>query len=584
MNHDVTQNWLELQCKMILGVNQGIVVIPDFDKKGSKTIANWPDGKSSCLKLEGAARHVFEKRTFIQESAENDGGTDRIACPIIINDQLSGVVAIEIEHRSDPQRQAALEMLSWGSTLLKVLLQYVPPKGATYLPRMLDLFAHSLEKEDFQITANVITSELSRDLGCERVSLSMLHGHESEICALSQSADFSKKQNLLRAIAAAMDEAVDQCIQIVYPPPEDQTLIVQAHHRLETSFGSRHICTMPLLYNGKIIGTLCLERKADKTFNEEDKLYCKHLSFLIGPILYLKWYKDRPLSQRFFTWSQELGHMLFGASNLPFKIIAILLATLLSVLATITTDFRITADATLEGSIQRALVAPQDGFLADVNALPGDIVKKDEVLAILDDRDLNIELVKWGSQTEQLKKEYMQAMAKHDRAAAAVFKARIAQSQATVDLVTEKLSRTRVSAPFDGIVVSGDLSQSLGAPVEQGQILYKIAPLDDYRVILNVDEQDINYVQPNQRAILNLTSLPTSPVDLIIRNITPVSKADEGRNYFQVEAELQAIPGNLRPGMSGIAKITIDRSHSVLWIWTYRLFNNLRLWYWKWSL
>jgi hypothetical protein len=41
------------------------------------------------------------------------------------------------------------------------------------------------------------------------------------------------------------------------------------------------------------------------------------------------------------------------------------------------------------------------------------------------------------------------------------------------------------------VVVKGDLSQSLGAAVERGNVLFELAPLDSYRVIMKVDERDI---------------------------------------------------------------------------------------------
>ena len=41
-------------------------------------------------------------------------------------------------------------------------------------------------------------------------------------------------------------------------------------------------------------------------------------------------------------------------------------------------------------------------------------------------------------------------------------------------LIDAQLSRTRIVAPFDAIVVKGDLSQSLGAPVERGNVLFEL--------------------------------------------------------------------------------------------------------------
>ena len=69
------------------------------------------------------------------------------------------------------------------------------------------------------------------------------------------------------------------------------------------------------------------------------------------------------------------------------------------------------------------------------------------------------------------------------------------QADAQVALIEKQLSRVQVAAPFDAVVVSGDLSQSLGVPVERGDVLFELAPLRGYRVILEVEERDIGQLQ-----------------------------------------------------------------------------------------
>ena len=67
----------------------------------------------------------------------------------------------------------------------------------------------------------------------------------------------------------------------------------------------------------------------------------------------------------------------------------------------------------------------------------------------------------------------------------------------------------------------------------------------------------------------------------IVKQITPVSTAREGRNYFRVEADLQGSRERLRPGMEGVGKIEIDRRR-LIWIWTHQVIDWLRLKLWSW--
>ena len=56
--------------------------------------------------------------------------------------------------------------------------------------------------------------------------------------------------------------------------------------------------------------------------------------------------------------------------------------------------------------------------------------------------------------------------------------------------------------------------------------------------------------------------------------------AEEGRNYFRVEAVLEEPSEALRPGMAGIAKIDAGRRR-LLWIWTHEMLDWLRLSTWS---
>jgi multidrug efflux pump subunit AcrA (membrane-fusion protein) len=121
----------------------------------------------------------------------------------------------------------------------------------------------------------------------------------------------------------------------------------------------------------------------------------------------------------------------------------------------------------------------------------------------------------------------------------------------------------------------------LGTPVELGKVLFQIAPLDDYRVILQVEERDIAHLVTGQRGELTLAGIPNQHMDFSVEQITPVSTSQEGRNYFRVEAHLFSPSERVRPGMEGVGKV-IAGERKLIWIWTHNLINWLRLSAWKW--
>jgi multidrug efflux pump subunit AcrA (membrane-fusion protein) len=130
-------------------------------------------------------------------------------------------------------------------------------------------------------------------------------------------------------------------------------------------------------------------------------------------------------------------------------------------------------------------------------------------------------------------------------------------------------------------VISGDLSQSIGAPVRRGDTLFELAPLNDYRVELAVPEQQVASVQPGQHGSLVVASLPDQSFGFTVERTTPVASSHDGRMVFQVDAKLDDQSHRLRPGMEGVGKIDAGRARLV-WIWTRSLLDWARLAAWQW--
>lgn len=111
--------------------------------------------------------------------------------------------------------------------------------------------------------------------------------------------------------------------------------------------------------------------------------------------------------------------------------------------------------------------------------------------------------------------------------------------------------------------------------------MYKVSPLDHYRVLLDVDESDVAELSVGMKGELTLSAAAEDSFEIVVDKITPVSEAGDGANYFQVEASLVETPQFLRPGMQGVSKIEIGERR-LLWVWTHKLVDWLRLKLWAW--
>ena len=399
--------------------------------------------------------------------------------------------------------------------------------------------------------------------------------------AVSHSAQVDRRSTLLRQIATAMEEAIDQDATVVYPPIRDgPPLISFAQEVLAGATGT--VCTTPLLSGSETVGALTLEYGAEETFDSATVELCESLGALLGPVLELKREQDRSLPR--VLWDAGLRALggLFGPRHLVTKLGALTVAIAMAIALTTTVEYRVHAPATLEPTRMRVVAAPQSGFIETADVRAGDEVAAGQVLATLEREELELERRQLESERERYKKEQRAALAEADRSRSAIASARTAQADARLELIAQRLARTRIVAPYDAVVVSGDLSQSLGAPVEDGQVLFQVAPRDGYRVRLEVDERDIAELTPGQAGALALTGLPESRVPLKVERILPVSSPGDGRNSFTVEASLDGELEVLRPGMSGVAKIGVGE-RKLWWVWTHTLVDWLRLQLWSWT-
>jgi len=583
--------WLEFQCALLGdGVLCGVVVLGTPDHGPFSPVAVYPTGSLGSPILISAIESAADKRQIVRAGGIRPATGDRdrvkvdaLAYPLVVDGQICGAVGIEFEQASREQQSEVVEQLRWGSAWMEAFIRRSRMTSGDRLVTVIKLITTSLHHDRFQMAATAVTTELAGILECERVSIGFLRGQHAKVRAVSHSANIAAKANIIRAIEAAMDEAIDQQATIVHPPANDgPPQVVRAHEALVETYDAGHICTIPMAEGEKILGALVLERSSSEPFDPRTVQLAEHVAALVGPLLDMKRKDDRLLVLK--AWDSFVGfwRKLIGPRRTGLKLITGAVVAVILFLTLVDGEFRVTADARLEGSVQRAISAPLAGYIANANFRAGDIVREGDVLVSLDERDLYLERLKVGSQRAQYRSEYAQAVANHDRAQAAVLGAQVEQAEAQLNLIDEQLSRIRVAAPFDGVVVTGDLSQSLGAPVERGDILFEVAPLDDYRIILQVEERDVGEVSENQTGDLVLSSMPDEPLPIRITRVTPVATSEEGTNFFRVEAELtQPAPGLLRPGMEGVGKIGIDE-RKFAWIWTYKIAHWIRMFFWSW--
>ncbi len=580
---ELAQSWLEQQCNLIQGACRGLVMLGVNDNGQMADVARWPAETTVSAALHVAARRAaVQSRTVVEQGAavKTPGSQTScvIACPLASKGKVLGVVAIEVEAQSARQHDEVMSLLHAGSVFFEMLLTQQQDENRDQLMRILELVSLTLDQPNFQSAATSLATRLANELCCSRVSIGFMRGRFVTVRALSHSARQGVKTSLLRVISAAMEEAIDQDTTLVYPNKEHINI---AHRKLVEHNRVVSVCTIPLVNNNVISGAITFERNNAVPFDTETVDLYTHVASLVGPILELKRANDCWPIVQLLGSAGGFMKKLFGPHHVAIKAATLSLLLMAVYMGIVTSTYRVTATATLEGSIQRAIVAPIDGFILESNVRAGDIVQAGQLMGALDDNELKLEQQQLSSEKARYSREYRSAMAEHDRAQVTILSARIKQSDARLQLINKQLERMQILSPFSGVVVSGDLSQSFGSPVSRGDVLFEVAPLEDYRLILSVDERDMPDISLQQQGRLKLSGLPGDALDFSVSRITPVSESSDGANYYRIEAQLDDPPMLLRPGMEGIGKIEIGERR-LLWVWTHRMVDWLQLKAWSW--
>jgi multidrug efflux pump subunit AcrA (membrane-fusion protein) len=590
---DYCHSWIKAQCALITNACQCVLFLADAKTGAFSPVSKWPDSGQDPERLsEIAERVIAEKCGLLLEltpSGDVQGSTGLsygLGYPFFIDGKLQGLIALEALADNQGQLATAMAQLQWGSGWLELLFRRRQTQEGERLLKNLraavDLMALVLSETSFKGAAMAFVTQLALVLECERVSLAFIKNNHSHIQAVSHSAQIEQRMNLNRAIELAMDESIIQRKEILYPvPPDRGMIIVRNHEQLARQYGAGCILTIPFYGEGKYYGALTIERPDNRQFSDDEIEMSHSIGALIFPVLESKRRNDRNLVFKAFDSLKTQSSRFIGEGYAGRKALLILVLILVGFFSFKMWDYRVSGNTTLEGKVRRSIVAPLEGYVNEAFVRAGDTVEEGAVMCTLDDRDLRLERLNLISKQNQYQKQYQESVAGHKRADSEIIKAQLDQAAAQLELVESELKRTRITAPFKGIVLSGDLSQRLGGSTEKGEVLFEIAPLESYRIILEIDERHIADVKPGQQGRVILSSLSDEGFGFVVEKITPISNAKEGKNYFRVEAALKDASERLRPGMTGVGKIYVGR-RKLIDVLTGDLRDWVRLKVWSW--
>ncbi|MBK8858419.1 MAG: efflux RND transporter periplasmic adaptor subunit [Opitutaceae bacterium] len=444
---------------------------------------------------------------------------------------------------------------------------------------VLDLVALLNRTRRFMEAAMALCNELSARQRCDRVSLGWERNGYVRIRAMSHTDKFERKMEAVQAMEAAMEESLDQGEAIIWPAPPGEEQITRDHEKFSTVQGSRYLCSVPLRLGDRPVGVLMFERQ-DEAFEEDEVRDLLIAADLSAPRMAELDRHDRWFGARWATEFREQVERLSGPRHTWSKVIAAAVTVLLAVLLLGRTTHRVEAPFTLRAEKVSYLTAPFNGFIGEVSAEPGASLKQGDRLLSLDTRDLLLEEAAALADRDRYEREAEKAQAENTLAEMRIAQAQAEQARVRLQMVRNRLSLSVLSAPHDGYVVEGDLKQRIGAPVRQGDVLFRVSDLATAYVEARVSERDVQEVRVGAKAEIAFASQPKLKFPVRVQLLEPVAVSDNAGNVFIVRCVLDTRQGDWwRPGMTGLAKIEGERQ-TFFWILFRRTVDYLRLQFW----
>jgi len=446
------------------------------------------------------------------------------------------------------------------------------------------------DHDRFAAAAMAMCNEVAARWGCTRVGLGFLAGRYVRLRALSHTEKFSRKMALVQQVEAAMEECLDQDLEVVHPADADQPTISRAAAELSARHGPSAVLSLPLRRGGQPVAVLTAERPPDAPFSADPIESLRLTCDLCAPRLVNLHERARWFGATAAAKLRQAAAAVVGPRHTWVKlgVAAGLAAVLFLVFAQ--GDYQAEASCVLEATQRQVVPAPFDGYLKSVAVRPGSPVQAGQtVLGELGTTELRLELAAARAERAGYLKQADAALRDGKTVEAQIARAQADGLAAKVRLLEHRIAQARLVAPISGQVVAGDLERRIGAPVQTGDVLFEIAPIESLRAELLVPEDRVADVVAARAAAeragtplrgeLATASYPDRRIGFVIERINPVAEVVDQRNVFRARVRLARSEPWMRPGMEGLAKVTIDRRRYA-WIWTRPLVNWLRMKLW----
>ncbi|MEO0653013.1 MAG: HlyD family efflux transporter periplasmic adaptor subunit, partial [Planctomycetota bacterium] len=203
----------------------------------------------------------------------------------------------------------------------------------------------------------------------------------------------------------------------------------------------------------------------------------------------------------------------------------------------------------------RHFAAPFDGRLRSAPAVSGSLVRKGEVLATLDSSFQELELAQVEAQLASNQVDLLAAMAIDDGLTSRRLELEREGLEARASLIRQQIDNAELRAPFDGVVLTGDVRDRVGDTLTRGEPLFDLAPAGQVWVELEISERAALEVEMHLQGTFAPRARPELHLPVEVVHVGAALEASASGPVLRSKAELQEIADWLRPGMRGTVRL-----------------------------
>jgi RND family efflux transporter MFP subunit len=216
------------------------------------------------------------------------------------------------------------------------------------------------------------------------------------------------------------------------------------------------------------------------------------------------------------------------------------------------------------------------GVVQAVNVREGDAVKQGTVLARLADWQYRAELAAAQAKYETAVSQMNRALAANDGTEAGIARVQADYGASEVARARERLEKTLLRSPIDGLVATPHVEDSVGQDLKPGDTFAEVVDTSRASVDVAIDEHDVSLLRPGEEASVKLEGFPTRTFRGELTVVSPRGQAQGDDRVFFARVSVPNNQGLIRTGMQGRSKIfTAWRPAGEVF------FRRLGMWLWS---